>query len=529
MRQILHIFIKDTRHLWIEVLISIALTAALVVMYPKTWSFSIDSANVGFTNMAPADSSLSFLATLMLGLIPLNWWFLIARVVHAEGLVGDRQFWLTRPYRWKTLLASKLLFVAIFIYGPYLIAQSLLLVRAGFNPGSYLAGLLLCDLWMTVILILPVVAIATVTATTSRAILAVLGALLYIIALSALSHAIPATLIDGRYGFFISSSLMACLCLAVVINQYRTRATRLSWILLIGLMLLVAGVTAAAPDQARVNRDYPSAGAGELQPLQLSYRTADPGYQPSAYVTENPNEVGIALPVMESGVPEHAIVIPDALRVAIDASDGTHWTSVWLPLNLEQFNTGQRIFLAGFHIPRKVYDRLLSLPLSLHLRVAFKEAKEGAITRLPLPANDFSIPGFGICRPTSDFADRPDEIRAIVCRAALRPPALTRIEATWSEDPCGQTPAESRPGIKGTAWEARLKRAWGASIWFQCGCHLWAFPVDPESTTSANTISAIFALASQSPSPATNFSAARRCRSPSRTSVFQLSPAVNCE
>jgi len=30
-------------------------------------------------------------------------------VVHAESLVGDRQFWITRPYEWKKLLTAKAL------------------------------------------------------------------------------------------------------------------------------------------------------------------------------------------------------------------------------------------------------------------------------------------------------------------------------------------------------------------------------------------------------------------------------------
>ena len=37
MKQILHIFAKDFRHFWPEILISLALLGALVWIYPSTW------------------------------------------------------------------------------------------------------------------------------------------------------------------------------------------------------------------------------------------------------------------------------------------------------------------------------------------------------------------------------------------------------------------------------------------------------------------------------------------------------------
>ena len=77
-----------------------------------------------------------------MALVPVSWWLLISRAVHAEALVGDRQFWITRPYEWKSLLAAKLLFLAIYIYASILLAQCALLRAAGFHPLSYMPGLL---------------------------------------------------------------------------------------------------------------------------------------------------------------------------------------------------------------------------------------------------------------------------------------------------------------------------------------------------------------------------------------------------
>src|SRR5256885_7885270 len=53
--------------------------------------------------------------TLVMILLPLAWWTLIARVIHDEVLPGDNQFWITRPYSWKSLLGAKALFILAFI------------------------------------------------------------------------------------------------------------------------------------------------------------------------------------------------------------------------------------------------------------------------------------------------------------------------------------------------------------------------------------------------------------------------------
>ncbi len=73
------------------------------------------------------------------------------------------QFWLTRPYDWRKFLAAKLLFVAVFVGLPFFAAQMLLLAQAGFNPFAYIPGLLFNLLLVTGGLIVPLMAVSTVT------------------------------------------------------------------------------------------------------------------------------------------------------------------------------------------------------------------------------------------------------------------------------------------------------------------------------------------------------------------------------
>ena len=130
MKQILRIFVKDARHQWFEILIPIA-----VIFSPGVHlSLSVaDRSDVGWQpiGLLPFVGSVGDLPSLLVLLVPLSWWLLISPLVHAEKLVGDRQFWITRPYEWKKLLAAKVLFLIVFLYIPLLLAQCLMLAKAG--------------------------------------------------------------------------------------------------------------------------------------------------------------------------------------------------------------------------------------------------------------------------------------------------------------------------------------------------------------------------------------------------------------
>jgi hypothetical protein len=127
MRQILTIFAKDARRFWPETAISWALLLGLVLVYPNQWhqSAPIASARFGWFNVS--GGAAGFSASCLVVLVPLSWWILIVRLIHCERLVGDTQFWITRPYEWPKLLAAKLLFLAAFLYAPFFAAQCVLL------------------------------------------------------------------------------------------------------------------------------------------------------------------------------------------------------------------------------------------------------------------------------------------------------------------------------------------------------------------------------------------------------------------
>src|SRR5260370_33162319 len=93
----------------------------------------------------------------------LFWAFLIIRAVQGESLVGDRQWWVTKPYDWWNLLAAKLLFILIFISVPLFHVHLLFRHQFGFPILPNLSTLLLTQLALYFVLFLPALLVASLT------------------------------------------------------------------------------------------------------------------------------------------------------------------------------------------------------------------------------------------------------------------------------------------------------------------------------------------------------------------------------
>ena len=103
-KQTLHILRKDLRHLAPEISVSLSLVALFAWIAPAAWPGYIGKmAYPGAQFGAP-----QIMGVFLHALIPISWLVLISRSVHDESLVGDKQFWVTRPYTWYSLLAAKL-------------------------------------------------------------------------------------------------------------------------------------------------------------------------------------------------------------------------------------------------------------------------------------------------------------------------------------------------------------------------------------------------------------------------------------
>jgi hypothetical protein len=148
-KQALHIFRKDVRRLWPLIAVVLAL-------------FAFDYAQIsGLTAPLPHGVPLGFYEILLLTVLAC--WFLGARVVQEEALPGERQFWLTRPYDRSGLLLAKLLLVSTFEFIPLVVAGCASEVHYGVPILPNMGGLLLWGIVASAWLILPGIAIASVT------------------------------------------------------------------------------------------------------------------------------------------------------------------------------------------------------------------------------------------------------------------------------------------------------------------------------------------------------------------------------
>ena len=110
MRQALHILRKDARYLRWELLVVLVFMGMFV--YAQAHPDESDNAR--------RDMIESILLSCL-------WAFVCARLVQAETIPGDCQFWITRPYSWRSLLGAKLLFVMLFLTIPLLVADAIIL------------------------------------------------------------------------------------------------------------------------------------------------------------------------------------------------------------------------------------------------------------------------------------------------------------------------------------------------------------------------------------------------------------------
>jgi hypothetical protein len=454
-KQILAIFRKDARHLWAEIAISLALQVALVILYPRQWRVpgaeAVSSSFGGFATHAGATGQLLVL------LLPVSWWVLLARLVHTERLAGDTQFWITRPYRWPLLLSAKLLFVAAFVYLPLLIAQSILLGMAGFNPLAHVPGLLFNAFLLSTFLILPLLALSALTSNIARMTLTVLGVLLYFAGVSVLAGLVPRlasspALVSGSLFF----ALLLCGAGAIILVQYARRRTRTAWSVLAAMALLLGSTAFYDIGQPFVNRAYPPLAENGTAAAQFTYGL-NAMSKPVAHGTAHSGFVEVAIPVHITGISAGSVVIPAALKVTLDVPGNALWESPWRTTTPEKLLPGSSDTVFRFAMPRQIYEQFRNAPASLRITFAVDQAHAVRNTTIALPGSRFEVPGFGMCTPITGWDGQPITI-GIGCLSPLRQPDLTYITAQW-RDNCHSSDSNAQSAITGYGWAGSLDSA----------------------------------------------------------------------
>jgi hypothetical protein len=421
MKQVLHIFRKDTRRFWPEILISAAVMLAFALMDTNDWKV--------FHDQRVRERMQDFIGILVM-LMVASWLLLIARVVQAETLVGDRQFWITRPYQWEKLLAAKVLFVVAWFGVPYLLVQVYLLAQAGFHPLALLPGILSTVLMVGIVFLVTVWSVAAVTSTFARLVLTVLGCFLVFVGYMFLTvgwqHGYTST--NPSANLFLLP-LLFCGCVVVITLQYATRRVWVARGLLIAVPVLLALSVAAYRRQSLVERAYPAPAAGAA-PVMTVTHTPSNHFPDKARVWEG--EDYIDLPIHFSGVADGYAVITDDFRFTITAADGFEWTSPWQETR-DRLLPGDHGGMVHLMIEPALYDRFKAGPVTLRLEYAVSRYQADTVMKMAFPT-EAAVPGLGIC------ARQSWGLSGLQCRSALHQPGLSYVETMWTKGDCTDTP-----------------------------------------------------------------------------------------
>jgi hypothetical protein len=403
LKQALHILRKDVRHLRFEIAgvlamnVLFAVTQVLTLRTIRRWG-----SGGGF-------------GTLEL-LLPVTWFFIIARAVQAEPIPGDRQFWISRPYRRASLLLAKAIFILTFVNLPFLIMQSAILKLDAFPILSNAGALLWEQLLVTVVITLPALVLAAMTA---NMIQFVVGAVL----LGVLTVN-PFTTLQalGAVGWLARSALAVLTMAAgllILWLQYHVRKTIVSLgvaasgILLGVLLIIFAPWASAFPIQSQLAEPLRSSVRVELRPLDNSVSR---GIMPKGYSY-------LSIPLRITGTPGNTLLRCEGADITITAPSGIIWNSrTAFSLPFRQTPDGcvtERVMGRAYLLAHR------DEPLHIHGTLSLTIFGNPRSTDLSMEAPT-AVPGVGQCLvlPGEPAPAGEIDVRYFLCMAALRWPRI---------------------------------------------------------------------------------------------------------
>jgi hypothetical protein len=492
MNQILHIFKKDARRHWPEILISLALLALFTRHELHPWQNS------------NALSSLSPYFFILAGryITPatiLFWAFLIIRVVQGESLVGDRQWWVTKPYEWWNLLAAKLLFILIFISVPLFHVHLLLLHQFGFPILPNLSTLLLTQLALYFVLFLPALLLASLTKNFGQLLLTAACILLVGIGIAWLATKIPSSdmesppaVVEHFQDFLLWGSVVA-----VPVWQFARRRRLVSVAALLVILAVNSLISVVVPNAKTMEKNYPPVEA-QTSPAKIAIRHSMEmtGRRNANLWFDAAPDVYLHVPITVSGVAPGTMVMVDVMKITTDSLEDSRWSHGWKYQHVELWPEDQLKSLS-YEVVRKDYEKIKAKPLNLHIELALSEYQEADARILRVPAGRFADETLGICRVD------PWQSSSIQCLKPFHAPGLmTTFDP--QEFPC--------PGDKHSysIQEGAVSHAWGFSNHYSfpdanytpiADYSIWFKPVslltDPEAKPQQRTKSLILCPGSE--------------------------------
>jgi len=426
MNQSINIFRKDAAQMLPQLLMPCLTLALFTALESRNWSSG-----------PPLILSTAAVTNVLLLTFCLTWVILIISLIQAERLVGLNQFWTTRPYVWHRLIAAKCCFLLAFLHLPLVVSQIILLHHARLSIVQSIPALLHNLLLLTLVLVLPVVCAAALTRSIGQAMLVLLALLSLLVAVASFStlfkELAPRSLLP------LQLLLITAVLASALINQYRNRTTRRSLYLLtlapvltLLLQVTVPGTSLAAHGYQLSADDSPIAVRFDNNPLR-TYGTSVPS---------DPNtQLFLHLPLLLSGMQPGTSFVLEGHRLTLTGANGFTWQSPWL----SQAGTlasgkpsGQLTGFSEFSIPRRVYDRLSTGPVSVSMDFALVQLQDQNPIRSTLTTSGETIPQLGFCELDETYS-------AINCRSALHTPPRFSVQTFRKAGPCTDPNAKLDP------------------------------------------------------------------------------------
>jgi hypothetical protein len=427
MNQVLHIFRKDARHHWPEILASIALLIAFVMEQPYKWAGRSFHTRLfeGLVSMLPAA-------------MVLVWAFLTVRLVQSEALVGNQQFWITRPYEWHKLLAAKLLSILVFIHLPFFLSQIVLLGIGRFPLLPSIPGLLFVHVLFFIAIVVPSLTVGSITAGIGQAALAALAAFLVLVGLVAVMFVRLEMDVAADSTDWLVGPIYLSTCVGAIFLQYLHRRTLLTRLIAVGAVTLIALIMLVAPYEKTINGWFPLPANARPIPAHLEFdRTLSFAHAEDWSPPSYESEVDLEIPFEVSELDDKSLIDIRAIKLDLDLPDGRQWTSHWHSVYHHSVSFGRTHVWPDLKIKKDVLNSVKSAPVRAHVTLGMNVFHLGAASQILMSGNRVSIPGGARC--LNDLSES-----LLTCFSALIEPHPMFVVAELPNSDCPVAKDETR-------------------------------------------------------------------------------------
>lgn len=437
MDQVLNIFRKDGRRHWPEILGSLILLGLYARSTAHPWE------------EPPKFSFLFRLVSMKSAGIPillLVWAFLVIRVVHGENLVGDEQWWVTKPYVWWKLLAAKLLLIFSVISIPMFFVQCYLIHAAGFSVMQWLGTMIAGNLALFCFLVVPITALAATTRGLGQVLAGVLAVVIcvWIISWLETSKGGVFTGPSGSVADSVQPLLLYACFFAALILQFARRRTIWSRALFLAGFVLCALLMGLTPVEWLLHRDYALADNSGT-PVKISVGRWNEAANATGRWARNLPEVFLTIPLHVSGVSKDTVVVIEGEKLTFRSPDGKSWSPGWMHSWVNVWQGDERKSLQ-YNFQRKDAELWKGKQVQIDAELALREIRGSNFRELTLPAGEFRDPRLGLCRlshiQSSAIECYSPKLLAFI---ATFDPAAARCELKDEDD-------EEKPAVPGLAY-----------------------------------------------------------------------------